>query len=120
LPRYTVSESPVVATAPAPKSNPVNTRHDEHDADDEHAPTREGIAEIYVSTGRRDGARPSDIQVILEQHGLVGEQVDYIRVRHRNAFVGVRPEFLEKAVTALNGATIAGKQAFAEPARQRV
>jgi hypothetical protein len=72
-----------------------------------------------VSIGRRDGARPSDIEAILEQHGLLAEQTDYIRVRHRNSFVGVKTEYLEKAVSALNGAAIAGKPAFAEPARQR-
>ena len=80
---------------------------------------REGVAEIYVSIGRRDGARPSDIQTILEQSGLLAEQTDYIRVRQRNTFVGVKTEYLEKAVAALNGAAIAGKPAFAEPARQR-
>ncbi|HET7540441.1 MAG TPA: DbpA RNA binding domain-containing protein, partial [Polyangiaceae bacterium] len=73
----------------------------------------------YVSIGRRDGARPSDIQTILEQSGLFAEQTDYIRVRQRNTFVGVKTEYLEKAVAALNGADIAGKPAFAEPARQR-
>jgi ATP-dependent RNA helicase DeaD len=126
LPRYTVSEAtpgdsprsaPRAAAAPpkaAFKPSPANERSE--DADSGPAP---GVAEIYVSIGRRDGARPSDIQTILEQHGLLAEQTDYIRVRHRNSFVGVKTEYLEKAVSALNGAAIAGKPAFAEPARQR-
>ena len=99
----------------ATPEEPSRERSDEGD----FAGAREGIAEIYVSIGRRDGARPSDIQTILEQSGLLAEQTDYIRVRQRNTFVGVKTEYLEKAVAALNGAAIAGKPAFAEPARQR-
>jgi ATP-dependent RNA helicase DeaD len=127
LPRYTVSEAapsetprsapraaPVPAK-PAPKPAPAPERNEDADS----APVNPGVAEIYVSIGRRDGARPSDIEAILEQHGLLAEQTDYIRVRHRNSFVGVKTEYLEKAVSALNGAAIAGKPAFAEPARQR-
>jgi hypothetical protein len=127
LPRYTVSEAapsgpgaataPFVAGEPEP-SAPADAARDRSD-DGDFAPAREGIAEIYVSIGRRDGARPSDIQTILEQSGLNAEQTDYIRVRQRNSFVGVKTEYLEKAVSALNGAAIAGKPAFAEPARQR-
>ena len=135
LPGYTVSEAPVVSPASAPAAAvaapeaPVRERDaaarperaEKSDRIDEgdFAPAREGIAEIYVSIGRRDGARPSDIQNVLEQSGLLAEQTDYIRVRQRNTFVGVKTEYLEKAVSALNGAAIAGKPAFAEPARQR-
>ncbi len=142
LPRYTVSEvsapvAIVTAAVPAPLASsasaaPVDAQSQPHaSAPDQASPTRErsddgdfavardGIAEIYVSIGRRDGARPSDIQTILEQSGLLAEQTDYIRVRQRNTFVGVKTEYLEKAVSALNGAAIAGKPAFAEPARQR-
>jgi len=132
LPRYTVSEasSPMTASTPLaspteteskpliPLATPAEPASDRANAGD-FAPAREGIAEIYVSIGRRDGARPSDIQTILEQSGLLAEQTDYIRVRQRNTFVGVKTEYLEKAVAALNGAAIAGKPAFAEPARQR-
>ena len=145
LPGYTVSEAPAVVqvsapvavvaplpvvvpalvVAPAPEA-PVRERESaersekpERTEDGDFAPARDGIAEIYVSIGRRDGARPSDIQTVLEQSGLLAEQTDYIRVRQRNTFVGVKTEYLEKAVSALNGAAIAGKPAFAEPARQR-
>ena len=131
LPGYTVSEAPAVAPpVSAAKPLPVDAalpvappreraERPERNEEGDFAPTREGIAEIYVSIGRRDGARPSDIQTILEQNGLLAEQTDYIRVRQRNSFVGVKTEYLEKAVSALNGAPIAGKPAFAEPARQR-
>jgi len=145
LPRYTVSEASVTAAAPssasaAPVEPPSQPRRsapepasqprrsapeqaaparEQRDEGGDFAVARDGIAEIYVSIGRRDGARPSDIQTILEQSGLLAEQTDYIRVRQRNTFVGVKTEYLEKAVSALNGAAIAGKPAFAEPARQR-
>jgi len=133
LPRYTVSEAsapaatpsatspaPVVAELKPPTSEAILAEAaGERPQDGDFAAAREGIAEIYVSIGRRDGARPSDIQTILEQSGLLAEQTDYIRVRQRNTFVGVKTEYLEKAVSALNGAAIAGKPAFAEPARQR-
>jgi ATP-dependent RNA helicase DeaD len=122
LPRYTVSEaspSDVVADLEIAERAAETTAARERSEDGDFAPAREGVAEIYVSIGRRDGARPSDIQTILEQNGLNAEQTDYIRVRQRNSFVGVKTEYLEKAVSALNGAAIAGKPAFAEPARQR-
>jgi ATP-dependent RNA helicase DeaD len=76
------------------------------------------IREIFVSVGRRDGAKPSDFQSLLEKHGITGE-ADYIRVRHSHAFVGVRGDLVERAVAALNGAQIAGQTATAEPARRR-
>jgi ATP-dependent RNA helicase DeaD len=127
LPRYTVSEAVPSEARPAaptpvvrePERNAADAALRERSEDGDFAPAREGVAEIYVSIGRRDGARPSDIQTILEQNGLNSEQTDYIRVRQRNSFVGVKTEYLEKAVSALNGAAIAGKPAFAEPARQR-
>jgi ATP-dependent RNA helicase DeaD len=133
LPRYTVSEAtpsesrsapravatPPKAALPKPPASAADRSSPDRNEDADSGPTREGVAEIYVSIGRRDGARPSDIQTILEQNGLLAEQTDYIRVRHRNSFVGVKTEYLEKAVAALNGAAIAGKPAFAEPARQR-
>jgi ATP-dependent RNA helicase DeaD len=78
----------------------------------------ENLAEIYVNVGRRDGAKPSDIQAALQGAGLSDDETDYIRVRHRHAFVGVKPELVDKALGALNGATIAGKKASAERARR--
>jgi ATP-dependent RNA helicase DeaD len=78
----------------------------------------DAIREIFVNVGRRDGAKPSDFQSLLEKHGITGE-ADYIRVRHSHAFVGVRGELIERAVAALNGAQIAGQTASAELARRR-
>ncbi len=122
LPGYTVSDAAPVEPREAPPQASKPAREVERPVELEQESSSGasvGVAEIYVSIGRRDGARPSDIQTILEQNGLNAEQTDYIRVRHRNSFVGVKTEYLEKAVSALNGAAIAGKPAFAEPARQR-
>jgi hypothetical protein len=74
--------------------------------------------EIYVSVGRRDGAKPSDFQTVLADAGIGPESTEYIRVRHRHAFVSVNGEKLEQALSALNGAVIAGRRANAERARR--
>ncbi len=84
----------------------------------DNAADADAIREIFVNVGRRDGAKPSDFQSLLEKHGITGE-ADYIRVRHSHAFVGVRGELTERAVAALNGAQIAGQTVSAELARRR-
>ena len=78
----------------------------------------DGVSEFYVSVGRRDGAKPSDYQAVLEGAGLTEDEVGYVRVRHRHAFVGVKGEALERALGALHGAMIANRKATAEPARR--
>jgi len=89
-------------------------------SEDEPAPREEDRApnELYVSVGRRDGAKPSDYHAVLEAAGIGPESLDYVRVRHRHAFVSVREELLDKALAALNGAMIAGRRANAERARR--
>jgi ATP-dependent RNA helicase DeaD len=74
--------------------------------------------EIYVSVGRRDGAKPSDYQALLQSAGLTEDEVGYVRVRHRHAFVGVKGEAFERALDALDGAMIANRKATAELARR--
>ena len=102
---------PAIRKDPAP---PEVVQPSSHPAETEG----ETIREIFVNVGRRDGAKPSDFQVLLEQNGITGEP-DYIRVRHSHAFVGVRGDLIERAVAALNGAQIAGQTASAELARRR-
>jgi hypothetical protein len=97
-----------------PSSHPVAAQEQAGN----NAEGAEGIREIFVNVGRRDGAKPSDFQSLLEKHGIAGE-TDYIRVRHSHAFVGVRSEMSDRAVAALNGAQIAGQVASAELARRR-
>jgi ATP-dependent RNA helicase DeaD len=80
---------------------------------------REGMAEIYVNLGRRDGITPDQIRRRLEEAGLGPEATDYVNVRHRHSFVAVKKELLDRALESLNGATLAGKAALAEPSRSR-
>lgn len=86
---------------------------------DELPPPDPALSEIYVNVGRRDGATPADFHAILDARGLDRSSTDYVRVRHRHSFVGTRKELLERVLQALDGATIAGKQAAAEIARPR-
>ena len=105
---------PLRKEPPPPEVVQPSSRPDAAGDDDDAA----GIREIFVNVGRRDGAKPSDFQSLLEKNGITGE-ADYIRVRHSHAFVGVRGELIERAVAALNGAQIAGQTASAELARRR-
>jgi ATP-dependent RNA helicase DeaD len=89
-----------------------------NDEPDLETPSVGAVSEIYVSVGRRDGAKPSDIQAVLESAGVGEDEVGYVRVRHRHAFVGVKGEALERALSALHGAMIANRKATAEPARR--
>lgn len=139
LPKYTVSplpETAIAEEAPSQVSNghpveppteklevkgegaPSAANEPDEAADSEAEAADPNVAEIYVNVGRRDGAKPSDYQAALEGAGVGSEGTGYIRVRHRHAFVGVRHEFLDRALEALNGATIAGKRANAEPAKR--
>jgi len=107
------SSSTVGASAPSPAND------DAEGADDVGEPAGEVSSnEIYVSVGRRDGAKPSDFQTVLSNAGIGPESTEYIRVRHRHAFVSVGVEKLDQALSALNGAVIAGRRANAERARR--
>jgi ATP-dependent RNA helicase DeaD len=82
-------------------------------------PRRFAEAEVYVNVGRRDGATPEELFELLERAGITRAETEYVRVRHRHAFVGVKKDLLERAVQAIDGATLAstGKIVAAEPAR---
>jgi ATP-dependent RNA helicase DeaD len=91
--------------------------------EDEGEPTAEerlDYAEVFVDVGRRDGARPSDIQKVLRDRGGISRrETGHIRVRDKHAFVLVRRELLDRALEALQGSIIAGRTVKAEPARER-
>jgi ATP-dependent RNA helicase DeaD len=77
-------------------------------------------AELFVNVGRKDGAKASDFYAVLEkQSGITIDDTDYVNVRQRHTFIGLRRELVQKALDALNGATIAGREASAEPSRSR-
>jgi ATP-dependent RNA helicase DeaD len=98
--------------SPAPGSDDASDQADE-------APRRFAEAEVYVNVGRRDGATPEELFALLERAGITRAELEYVRVRHRHAFVGVKRDLLERAVNAIDGATLAstGKTVAAEPAR---
>jgi ATP-dependent RNA helicase DeaD len=74
--------------------------------------------ELYVSVGRREGARALDLQrVLVESGGVDKANVRRVRVRDRNAFVSVLRADVDRSLAALNGATIGSKTATAEIAR---
>jgi ATP-dependent RNA helicase DeaD len=86
----------------------------------QNTPADAGFAEIFVNIGRRDGVTPSDFQRALAELGGIAENlVGPIRIRERSAFVSIKRETLERALAALNGATIGGRVAQAELARAR-
>jgi ATP-dependent RNA helicase DeaD len=75
--------------------------------------------EIFVNVGRRDGAEPQHFEEILEDQGFESEEIGYVRVRQSHTFVGVTDELMRRALNALDGATISGRKAAAEPARSK-
>jgi ATP-dependent RNA helicase DeaD len=78
------------------------------------------FAQIFVNVGRRDGARASDLQKILESKaGIAAESTGRIRVRDRMTFVSVKRELVDAAIAALAGEVIGGRTVAAEPARAK-
>jgi ATP-dependent RNA helicase DeaD len=109
-----------VSVEPRGDTEPGKDADDNGPSDAESSTPREDFAEIYVNVGRRDGAKPSDFHAVLEARaGLGPDAADYVRVRHRHSFVGTKKDLLDRVLAALNGATIAGKEAVAEIARSR-
>jgi ATP-dependent RNA helicase DeaD len=89
------------------------------DTDTNGRPARsQGGAELFVSIGRKDGARASDFYAVLEQRaGITIDDTEYVNVRQRHTFIGLPKGLVARALEALNGAVIAGREATAEPSR---
>ena len=105
------------------ESTPV--AHDVAPREVSREPSREPVAELeggiqlFVNVGRRDGARASDLQSMLEAAGFAKEEIGPIRVRDRNSFVSVRKEAAEKGIAAFAGKTVGSRGLIAEIARPR-
>jgi ATP-dependent RNA helicase DeaD len=108
LPAFTVSDTQPGVGEPAPRRDEGTDRDDEP-----------GFARIFLNVGRRDGVRPGEIVRLCEQGGLSKADVGKIRFRDRVAFVSVKQEVLERAISALRGATLAGRTLNAELARPK-
>lgn len=94
----------------------ATTLYVDESASDESA---EPISEIFVNVGKRDGAKPSDFEAILEDQGFEDNEIQYVRVRHSHTFLAVPTELAHRAILALDGSTVSGRQAHAELARAR-
>jgi ATP-dependent RNA helicase DeaD len=78
------------------------------------------FAQLFLNVGRRDGLRPGDVQKLLVDLARIDEgEHGRIRMRERITFVSVRPELLERAITALGGQVVAGRTLVAERAKPR-
>jgi ATP-dependent RNA helicase DeaD len=73
--------------------------------------------EIFVSLGRRDGISSEDVLEVLQTCAIPKLAVTHISVRHHHSFVGVKRPNFGSALAALDGASIAGHLARAEPAK---
>lgn len=84
------------------------------------SPAGNDYAEIFVSIGRRDGVRSSDLQELLVDHiGLGKDDVKRIRVRERNAFISVRKSEAQRAIDGISKASWGNRSLTAEIARER-
>jgi ATP-dependent RNA helicase DeaD len=83
----------------------------------ESLPTSDETAEIFVSLGRRDGVSSEDVIATLSSRAITTTAVTHVSVRHHHTFVGVKRSEFSAALEALDGSTIAGRLARAEPAR---
>jgi len=78
------------------------------------------FAQLFLNVGRRDGLRPGDVHRLLTEVARIEEaEQGRIRMRERITFVSVRPEQLERAITALGGQVVAGRTLVAERAKPR-
>jgi ATP-dependent RNA helicase DeaD len=116
-------EPPTVPPQPprAPRGEKLEAQRDENnDEGGGDQPRNPDAAELFVNVGRKDGAKASDFYSILEaKSGISIDDTDYVNVRQRHTFIGLRKELLDRALDALNGAMIAGREAAAEPSRSR-
>jgi ATP-dependent RNA helicase DeaD len=104
-----------------PSSREDDTSDGGHDGSNDSGPQHSpDSTELFVSVGRKDGARASDFYSVLQERaGITIDDTNYVNVRQRHTFIGLHRDLVERALDALNGAVIAGRAATAEPARQR-
>lgn len=72
------------------------------------------VVEVFLNVGKRDGIGAEDVTDVL---GRVSVPVSHVSVRYHHTFVGVVRPYLDQALKALDGSSIGGRVARAEPAR---
>jgi ATP-dependent RNA helicase DeaD len=113
---------PGITVADGPGESQPEARGASHDFE---TPVKEveddpSFAQLFLNVGRRDGLRPGDLHKLLVDVAHIDEgDHGRIRMRERITFVSVRPELLDKAVTALCGQVVAGRTLVAERAKPR-
>jgi ATP-dependent RNA helicase DeaD len=94
---------------------PPSAKGPEKDVEDDPS-----FAQLFLNVGRRDGLRPGDVHKLLVDLARIDEgEHGRIRMRERITFVSVRPELLDRAITALGGQVVAGRTLVAERAKPR-
>ncbi|MCH2108807.1 MAG: DEAD/DEAH box helicase [Polyangiaceae bacterium] len=78
-----------------------------------------GEAKIFVNAGQDDELYEDDILDALEDGGITEDRVRFINVKQRNTFVGIDAQYLDAAVEAIDGFSVAGIELRAEEARRR-
>jgi ATP-dependent RNA helicase DeaD len=78
-------------------------------------------ARLFVSVGKRDGARPGDlVGAIAGESGIPGGKIGRIEIRDTFSIVEVEADVAERVVRAVNGTTIKGRAARVDYDRDRV
>lgn len=83
-------------------------------------PVGEGMREVYLNVGARDGVEPEFISQWLQSRlGMRAGEFGPVRVRDRSTFVDVPAERAADAICALTGLRFGGRDVIAEEARRR-
>jgi ATP-dependent RNA helicase DeaD len=73
---------------------------------------------LYITVGRKDDVRSSDLRELLTKEAAVDEDdIGRVRVRDRHSFVQVTPEKADAIIAKLKAATFRGREIMAEVAR---
>jgi ATP-dependent RNA helicase DeaD len=94
-------------------------RREEPRREESQASEGDGVTQIFVNVGTREGARPGDLQALLSAAGIPTDDIGPIRIRDRMTFISVRKAALDRVVGALSGQVIGGRTVIAELARGR-
>ena len=74
---------------------------------------------LFVTVGKRDGARPADlVGALLNEVGLPKTSVGRIEIRDAFTLIEVRAEDADRAVRGLTGTTVRGRRVTARPERR--
>src|SRR5690606_25833422 len=79
----------------------------------------ENIERIFVDAGKRDQIYKEDFLDALEDRGFDPKNVTFVNVRDTRTFLGVPPDVMDAAISALNGHEVGGLEVSAERARPK-